>query len=277
VQRIGGGPSGALRDAQRPARTPPSGGQAMHSGGERAARKRFSGTAAPRLQSRTQPSGPLRRFAAGSPFCAPEQWCRPAELPCRGQYPARGSVPTEPLRLEADPTRLAPVVNNLLHHAAKLSERSGRTWRSGERQGDGAVVRFPDEGAEKRLKGRFARDWGASIITSTSAGEVPEWPIGPVSKGYRRFSRLPSKTRENPRKQGIFALPGVLPKSAETCPSGSKYYRPERPPSAGRGENPTGLQTSPAAQDVLQHQTLSPAPAGSPPTAQGRDRSPKRA
>jgi hypothetical protein len=27
-------------------------------------------------------------------------------------------------------------------------------------------------------------------------GEVPEWPIGPVSKGYRRLSRPPTKIRE---------------------------------------------------------------------------------
>jgi PAS domain S-box-containing protein len=57
------------------------------------------------------------------------------------------SIPPEPLLLEGDPTRLAQVVFNLLHNAAKFSDRSGRIWLTAERQGAGATLRVRDEGA----------------------------------------------------------------------------------------------------------------------------------
>jgi PAS domain S-box-containing protein len=57
------------------------------------------------------------------------------------------AVPPEPLWLEADPTRLAQVVANLVHNAAKFSERAGRVWVTAERQGGEAVIRVRDEGA----------------------------------------------------------------------------------------------------------------------------------
>jgi two-component system CheB/CheR fusion protein len=56
-------------------------------------------------------------------------------------------VPPEPLTLEADPTRLAQVIGNLLNNAAKFSPHAGRVWLSAERQGDAAVLRVRDEGA----------------------------------------------------------------------------------------------------------------------------------
>jgi PAS domain S-box-containing protein len=56
------------------------------------------------------------------------------------------SLPPEPLRLEADPARLAQVVGNLLHNAAKFSERPGRVWLSAQREGDEIVLRVRDEG-----------------------------------------------------------------------------------------------------------------------------------
>jgi PAS domain S-box-containing protein len=52
-----------------------------------------------------------------------------------------------PLWLDADAARLAQVVANLLHNAAKFSGRPGRVWLTVERQGDAAVVRVSDEGA----------------------------------------------------------------------------------------------------------------------------------
>jgi PAS domain S-box-containing protein len=56
------------------------------------------------------------------------------------------SVPPELVRLAGDPTRLTQVVSNLLHNAAKFSERSGRIWLTVERQGAEAVLRVRDEG-----------------------------------------------------------------------------------------------------------------------------------
>jgi PAS domain S-box-containing protein len=62
------------------------------------------------------------------------------------------SIPPGPLWLEADPTRLAQVISNLLHNAAKFSERPRRVWLSAELAGDDkgrpeAVLRVKDEGA----------------------------------------------------------------------------------------------------------------------------------
>src|SRR5262249_43541566 len=57
------------------------------------------------------------------------------------------SLPPEPVRLEADPTRLTQAVGNLLNNAAKFSQRAGRVWPTAVRQGGDAVVSVRDEGA----------------------------------------------------------------------------------------------------------------------------------
>jgi PAS domain S-box-containing protein len=56
------------------------------------------------------------------------------------------SVPAEPLTVEADPVRLAQVVGNLLTNAAKYTERGGRIWLTGRREGSEAVLRVRDTG-----------------------------------------------------------------------------------------------------------------------------------
>jgi PAS domain S-box-containing protein len=53
---------------------------------------------------------------------------------------------SEPIRLQADPTRLAQVISNLLQNAAKFSEHSGRIWVSTEREGNEARICIRDEG-----------------------------------------------------------------------------------------------------------------------------------
>jgi PAS domain S-box-containing protein len=55
-------------------------------------------------------------------------------------------LPDEPLRLEADATRIEQVVANLLNNAAKFTEPGGRIELSVERQGDEAVLRVRDTG-----------------------------------------------------------------------------------------------------------------------------------
>jgi PAS domain S-box-containing protein len=56
------------------------------------------------------------------------------------------SLPPEPVRLEADPVRLAQVISNLLLNAAKYTDPAGRIWLSGERQGGEAILRVRDTG-----------------------------------------------------------------------------------------------------------------------------------
>jgi PAS domain S-box-containing protein len=73
-------------------------------------------------------------------------------IDARGQQLVVSISPDDPLRLEADPTRLTQVVANLLHNAAKFSEHSGRIWLTAERQGKEALVRVRDEGAGIRAE-----------------------------------------------------------------------------------------------------------------------------
>jgi two-component system CheB/CheR fusion protein len=56
------------------------------------------------------------------------------------------SLPAEPLPLEADPTRLAQVVANLLHNAAKYTPEGGHVRLDARREGDQVVLRVADDG-----------------------------------------------------------------------------------------------------------------------------------
>jgi PAS domain S-box-containing protein len=56
------------------------------------------------------------------------------------------SLPSEPARLEADPTRLEQVLANLLHNAAKYTDSGGRIDLIAAREGDEVVLRVRDTG-----------------------------------------------------------------------------------------------------------------------------------
>jgi PAS domain S-box-containing protein len=56
------------------------------------------------------------------------------------------AVPDESVWVDADPTRLAQVVANLLNNAAKYTEEGGRIGLAVEREGSEAVVRVRDNG-----------------------------------------------------------------------------------------------------------------------------------
>ena len=60
------------------------------------------------------------------------------------------SLPTEPILLDADVTRLAQVVSNLLNNAARYSEPGSRIRVDAERNGHGAVIRVRDNGVGMR-------------------------------------------------------------------------------------------------------------------------------
>ena len=57
------------------------------------------------------------------------------------------SLPAEPIRLEADPARLAQVVANLLDNAAKYTPPGGSIWLTAVRDRDGIVLTVRDTGA----------------------------------------------------------------------------------------------------------------------------------
>jgi signal transduction histidine kinase len=56
------------------------------------------------------------------------------------------ALPPEPIRLHADPVRLAQVFSNLLNNAAKYTERGGRIWLTTEQVGAEVVVTVRDNG-----------------------------------------------------------------------------------------------------------------------------------
>src|SRR5262249_1916034 len=55
-------------------------------------------------------------------------------------------LPREPVRLVADPTRLAQVLSNLLNNAAKYSEPGGAVSRGARREDSAVVIRVRDQG-----------------------------------------------------------------------------------------------------------------------------------
>ncbi|HEY1379970.1 MAG TPA: PAS domain S-box protein, partial [Gemmataceae bacterium] len=56
------------------------------------------------------------------------------------------ALPAEPVYVDADRTRLAQAVCNLLNNAAKYSDPGGQIWLTAGREGDGAVIRVKDTG-----------------------------------------------------------------------------------------------------------------------------------
>lgn len=69
----------------------------------------------------------------------------------RPLYAKRGreltvTLPAQPIYLNADPTRLAQIIDNLLNNAAKFTDEDGHVWLTAKRDRDEAVLRVRDDG-----------------------------------------------------------------------------------------------------------------------------------
>ena len=56
------------------------------------------------------------------------------------------AMPPQPVYLDADPTRVAQVIGNLLNNAGKFSDKGGHVWLTVERADEQAVIRVRDNG-----------------------------------------------------------------------------------------------------------------------------------
>jgi PAS domain S-box-containing protein len=56
------------------------------------------------------------------------------------------NLPVKPIYVDADPTRLAQVVGNLLNNASKFTDKGGHIWLTAEQDGKQAVIRVRDTG-----------------------------------------------------------------------------------------------------------------------------------
>ncbi|MDB5947758.1 MAG: hypothetical protein JWQ33_2784, partial [Ramlibacter sp.] len=124
-------------------------------------------------------------------------------------------LPQQPLVLEADPTRLAQVVSNLLNNAARYTPRSGRIELSAHQDGADVVLRVKDNGM-----GIPPESLEAAFEMFTQVGRNTERASGGLGIGLSLVRRLVelhggSITAESPGVgQGstfIVRLPGLDP------------------------------------------------------------------
>ena len=62
------------------------------------------------------------------------------------QHELTVTLPPQPVYLDADPTRVAQIIGNLLNNAGKFTDKGGHVWLTVERAGDQAVIRVRDNG-----------------------------------------------------------------------------------------------------------------------------------
>ena len=95
------------------------------------------------------------------------------------------NLPSEPIYLDADATRLPQAVANLLNNAAKYTPRGGRIWLTGERHEETVVVTVRDTGAG------IPSEMLSSIFDMFTKGEPSLVPsLGGLGVGLTLVKRL---------------------------------------------------------------------------------------
>ena len=94
-------------------------------------------------------------------------------------------VPPEPLWLDADPTRLAQVIGNLLNNAAKYTQNGGRITLTVRRDGPEAVIQISDSGRG------ISQDMLIRVFELfTQVSETPDRAQGGLGIGLALVKRL---------------------------------------------------------------------------------------
>ena len=137
------------------------------------------------------------------------------------------SIAPEPVWVNGDLLRLAQVVSNLLHNAAKFTDRGGRITLSAAREDGHAVVRVADTGAGvvpeirerifdmfyQRARGEGSRGGlgiGLSVVrglTELHGGTVEVRSEG-AGRGSEFIVRLPLLAHEEPRTRAVTSREG---------------------------------------------------------------------
>jgi PAS domain S-box-containing protein len=146
------------------------------------------------------------------------------------------ALPEQPLRLEADPTRLEQILFNLLTNAARYTEPGGRIWLTAQSADGGVEVRVRDTGTgidpkilphifEPFVQGtrRLDRSRGGLGIGLTLVRRLVELHGGTV----QAVSAGPGQGSEF-----IVRLPGA---QKTTRPGPNGFGREERPPGSAPG------------------------------------------
>jgi PAS domain S-box-containing protein len=132
-----------------------------------------------------------------------------------------------PIRLDADPSRLAQVIGNLLNNAVKYTDEGGRIWLDVRREGDEAVICVRDTGvgisAEMlprvfdlftQVDPTLDRSQGGLGVGLTLVRSLVEMHGGIVrasspgpGRGSEFVVRLPALPRDTPPESGQAAAP----------------------------------------------------------------------
>ena len=140
-----------------------------------------------------------------------------------GSHELAVTLPPEPIRLEADPLRLAQVFTNLLNNAAKYTGDGGRIWLSAERQESDVIVSVKDNGigiiAEMlphvfeifaQSKGALVRSQGGlgiGLSLVKGAGRAARWE----HRGQKRRGGPGKRVRRSPAGRRGEACPRTGP------------------------------------------------------------------
>jgi PAS domain S-box-containing protein len=151
-----------------------------------------------------------------------------------GGHKLSASLPTGPVWLKGDPTRLAQVVANLLNNAAKYTDRGGQIALRADQEGDELVVRVRDNGVglsadmlprvfdlfsqEDRSLDRSQGGLGIGLTLARSLVELHEGTIRADSSGPGLGSEFTIRLPALPHTRSTSSIKEGAPPTTQTQP-----------------------------------------------------------